>query len=146
MSRRRSGFSLLEVLVATGVLLACVVLLMQLSYLGRRRAETAEVLSTAQRLCQNKLNEMLCGVSPITAVDNQPLEDETDWTFSVEITPISRGLSAVRVSVAQPTPDGQQGQPKFALVRWVRSPAGYNTLDELPGSNPAGDGSGGTAP
>ena len=56
---RRSGFSLMEVLLATGILLGSLIVLGQLATVGRKHAHDAETLTTAQLLCQSKLNEIL---------------------------------------------------------------------------------------
>ena len=58
---RRSGFSLLEVIMATAILLGCLIVLGDLAAVGRRHARDAEDLTTAQWLCQTKLNEILAG-------------------------------------------------------------------------------------
>ena len=68
----RSGFSLMEVLLATAILLGSVIVLGELAGIGRQNANSAEELATAQRLCQNKLNEILAGLTSL-----EPVEAET---------------------------------------------------------------------
>lgn len=145
--RLRAGFSLMEVLMATSMLLASVIVLGELAGIGRRHASAARELATAQILCENKLNEILAGAAPMSAVDGEPLEDQPGWIFTVSIEPVSQtasaspsrersgspnsgdvGLSALTVTVApegenQPEKDHRSSK-EFSLTRWVRDSAG----------------------
>lgn len=124
---RRTAFSLLEVMLATATLLGCVIVLAQLAYLGRRQTHQAEDLAAAERFCLNKLNAILAGVEPLGPVENDMLDEEIGWTYSVEIEPLGRsGLAALRVTVYQdPTELGTAEQ--FTLVRWIRDPDALTT-------------------
>ncbi len=86
----RDGFSLMEVLVATSILLASVIVLGELAGIGRRQSSSARELAAAQILCGNKLNEILSGVLPFTDVDEEPVEEDPDWVYSVEIEPVNQ--------------------------------------------------------
>ena len=130
MSRR--GFSLLEVLLATGILLGSLIVLSELASIGRRRVRDAEALTTAQRICHTKIQEILAGLQDPVPVEAAEVEDEPGWFYSVQTEPVATqpGLVAVRVSVTQDAFEageeafllaaGQSGQ--FTLVRWVRDP------------------------
>lgn len=48
----REGFSLLEVVLATAVLLGCVIVLSHIAFVGRSHMESADQLSIAQLACQ----------------------------------------------------------------------------------------------
>jgi len=128
MKRRRpAGFSLMEVLLATSILLGCLIVLGELAYVGRKHAESSQDRSTAQLLCQSKLNELLAGAAPVEPVQSQPLDDRPGWVYSVELAPAGRlGLTAVRVTVAKDDAGRgqalQDGKPprQFTLVRWAR--------------------------
>lgn len=124
---RPAGFSLMEVLLASSILLGCLIVLGELSYVGRKHAESSQDLSTAQLLCQSKLNELLAGALPVEPVQSQPLDDNLGWLYSVELAPAGRlGLTAVRVTVAKDDSGRAQAlqdakPPKhFTLVRWAR--------------------------
>ena len=96
MKPNRAAFSLLEVLLATSLLLACAVVLAELANIGRAHAESADELASAQLACQTKLNEILCGATPAATVEKQPLEDMPGWLLSVEITSLEQpGLAAL---------------------------------------------------
>ena len=133
----RDGFSLMEVLMATSILLASVIVLGELAGIGRRQASAARELATAQILCENKLNEILAGAARWAEVDDEPIEEHSGWMYSVEIEPRPRtepagppGLVALKVTVA---PEESQRRrletehhaaKEFSLVRWARQPAG----------------------
>ncbi len=59
---RRRGFSLLEVLLATGILIGSSIVLMELATIGMQHAASARDRSHAQLICQTKLNEIVAGV------------------------------------------------------------------------------------
>ena len=134
----RNGFSLLEVLLATSILLGCAIVLGQLAHIGSRRARIAEELSTAEVLCETKMAELLAGVVPIDSVQEEPLEERPGWVVSIETTPtLQAGLTAVRVTIAQEVvPPAKSRQ--FSLVRWVRtSQNGATTTPETGPAEPA---------
>ena len=92
----------MEVLLATAILLASVLILMELASIGRYYVQSVEARSTAQMLCLTKLNELLSGAQPLQAIDERAIEDHPDWIYSVEITPVRQlPLAAVRVTVTQ---------------------------------------------
>lgn len=127
-SRRRAGFSLLEVMLATGILLGCLVVLGELAAVGRRHARDAEQLTEAQLLARSRLNEILAGAAPL---ESQPAGEAAElpgWSCKVAVEPLGRfGLSSVTVTVARvpagalDTPTESSGK-SFSLTRWVHSP------------------------
>jgi prepilin-type N-terminal cleavage/methylation domain-containing protein len=129
MSRR--GFSLLEVLLASSILLGCLIVLSELASIGRRHVCDAEDLITAERICQTKVNEIVAGLQEPVAVEYAEVEDEPGWFYSVETEPVRQhGLIAVRVTVTQDAADTPWPQ-EFALVRWVRDPDTPRGLGDL---------------
>jgi len=117
---------LIEMLLATAILLVAVGVLNELAHVGRHHARGAEDAAAAQRICNNLLDEILSGILPLDSVADTAVADEPDWTYSVELTPLdqlewSPTLAAIRVTV-KPTPeDAKPGKP-FSLTRWVRYP------------------------
>lgn len=69
----RGGFSLIEVILATAILLGSVVVLGELASMGRRQAEKGKKLAAAQQLCEQTLNEVLLGLRPLEPVEQEPL-------------------------------------------------------------------------
>ena len=65
VARPRQGFSLMEMLVATAILMVAVGVLTELADVGRQHARGAEDAATAERICQNVLDEVLCGARPL---------------------------------------------------------------------------------
>jgi len=119
---RRGAFSLLEVILATAILLGCLVVLFELARLGGRQARGAEDLSTAQRICQTKINRILAGLDYPEEVQEEEVEGEPGWYYSLETEPAEYpGLIAVRVRVTQDLTAMRHPQ-EFALVRWIRDP------------------------
>lgn len=135
---RKRGFSLLEVMLAIGILLACLTVLGEMAYVGRKTAEDVEQLTTAQLLCQTQLNSILAGSLPWDSADHQPIADAPGWVYTVEIQPLdSFDLAELRVTVSpEPTADDHQptGGRQFTLVRWMR-PSQPAALDGLSGGS-----------
>lgn len=119
---RRRGFSLLEVLLATSILIGSAIVLLELATIGNHHASSACNLSQSQLICQTKLNEILARAVPAEAVRPTALEDNPQWVYWVDLRPVSQSdLVALEVSAAyQPTPQKQSA--RFTLVRWVRDP------------------------
>lgn len=119
---RRDGFSLLEVMLAAGLLLGCLVVLSELANIGRIHVASAEDEATAARLCQNQLNAILSGLAPVASVQQEPLADAPGWWYAVEVEPSKqRGIAVLRITVGKEAESG--GRPmEFSLVRWLRDP------------------------
>ncbi len=114
----RRGFSLLEVMLATGILLGSVVVLGELARLGSRNVQAACAETEAERLAQSVLSQVIAeGGIPEQAV-GQPIENTPGWLYSIEVEPLDRpSLSALRITVAQDLPEEKQ-PIQFTLVRW----------------------------
>lgn len=136
----RSGVSLLEVLIATAMLFGAVVVLAELSQIGRRHAEATGERVVAQQLCHQKLHELVLGILPITAASG-PIEEVPGWVYLVEVEPLQDfeelvDLVRVHVTVEQDpqTPElaRRRNLRSFRLTRWLRI-SGSNPL--APGEN-----------
>ena len=127
MTRARPGFSLLEVILASAVLLASSVVLCQLLGIGREHSFRSEVTTQAQVLCQRTMNELLAGIVPFEPITDQEFHGDPEWSYSLDIEPLE-GRELLRVSITvteQTTSRTEATQPKsrprsFRLVRWVR--------------------------
>ncbi len=130
--RRREGFSLLEILLATTILLGAIAVLGQLAQLGLRNAGEASKQARAQQLCQNKLEAIVLRLEAAEAIEDVPLDEAPDWLYSIEIELVEReGMVAVRVSVKEDLPE--QSRPiEFSLIRWL--PTERSTFEETAGS------------
>jgi hypothetical protein len=134
-------------LLATAILLVAVGVLNELAALGGRHARGAEDAAAAQRICSNLLDEILSGIRPLESAADATVDDEPDWTYTVEITPVDQlewnpSLATVRVTVSPASGDGKPGKP-FSLTRWVRYPTEMadknDAASETPSSSEEGD-------
>lgn len=128
MTRRcRTGFSLLEVMLATSILLACLIVLGELASVGRRHARDAEQLTAAQLLCRSRLNEILAGAAPLESQAAGEAPELPGWSWKVQVEQLGRyGLSSVTVTVERVVPAALEtptagGGKSFSLTRWVHS-------------------------
>jgi len=118
---RRSGFTLLEIMLASSIFLGSVIVLGRLATIGRDHAVSADQLSRAQILCQTRLNEILAGIEPLEALSSEPMLEAPDWEISVEVGPTAHEqLSELKVTVALIIePDSRRRKEQFSLTRWV---------------------------
>ncbi|MCA9064697.1 MAG: hypothetical protein KDA96_16610, partial [Planctomycetaceae bacterium] len=77
--RNRSAFSLIEVILATAILMGSVIVLSRLAGMGRTMAQRAAAMSEAQRVCERTLNEIALGERPLQLVDRSPLLPVADF-------------------------------------------------------------------
>ncbi len=123
--KRSSGFSLLEVILATAILLACLFVLGQMAYVGRKDAEDAADATTAQLICRSKLNEILVGAAPVASVESQPVAEMPGWVYSVEVESLEQfGLVSLRITAMQDPAESesttsQRSGEQFSLTRWM---------------------------
>jgi type II secretion system protein I len=121
-ARGRSGFSLLEVLLATSILLGSAVVLGQLATIGRMHATAAHELVTAQLLCETRLNQLMLGALPLEEIEEEPVAEAPGWLYTVEILPTDEPeLSSLRVTVAEEE-RGARKPYRYSLTRWIRDP------------------------
>lgn len=144
---RRKGFSLLEVLLATSILVGCLAVLSELAAIGRQHADDAEKYTVAQSICQTRINEILAGLARPDSVENEELEDHPDWLCSVDTESLAQpGLLALRVTVTENVED--RPPREFTAVRWIRDPEyrGQATQSSSPWPQPPPDFGGGDQP
>ena len=124
LHRCRPAFSLLEVVIATGILLASVTLLAQLTSIGGRHLEGAREKAIAARLCQNKMALLMAGIDPMQPRKITPLAEDLDWEFQVALQETTTdNLVELKVSVRRIAPaeiaNTPVDKPWFTLRRWV---------------------------
>ena len=69
----RHGFSLMEVILATAMLMGSVVVLARLVNMGRNQAVRAAEYTEAHQLCEATLNEIVLGLRSAEPADDVPL-------------------------------------------------------------------------
>jgi len=122
----RDGFSLLEVIVALGILFGAIAVLGELARSGTRSARSARDLTQAQLLCESKLNEITAGLAPLESVQPTAMEGTGDskdqWLYSVEVGQADQNnLIPIRVTVEQNSQVVRQ-PVRFSLIRWMLDP------------------------
>lgn len=136
---KRAGFSLMEVILALTILAGAIAVLGEASRQSLRNAEAARDLARAQLLCESKLTEIACGLTPAQSVDNTPFDpamtasidpSEPAWLYSIEANPAEEeGLLSVRVTVTRDLPAARH-PVAVSIVRWLpdpnATPAGQN--------------------
>jgi general secretion pathway protein I len=132
-SGNRSGFSLLEILLALAILGGSLALLSRIAETGTSAAREARDLSVARILCQSKLSELLLdsmatGTSP-QSVSPGPAasfdsESTTPFNYSIDVQPAPLdGLLMILVTVEALDPNGGPPLASYSLMRWMVDPA-----------------------
>ena len=125
----RTGFSLLEILLALAILGGSLAILSRIVETGTNAARESTELSIARMMCQSKLGEiMLQGTTP-QSIASSPIESSdsfsmTTFEYSVEVQPGSmNGLLSLRVAVRALDPDNAATIATYSLTRWMIDPA-----------------------
>jgi len=120
--------SLLEVMLALAILGGAVAVIGELTRSAARDAEEARALTTAQLLCEAKMNEIVSRLLPAQAVFDVPIESlETldspgSWSYSILVEQVGQsGLLSVSVTVAQAA-ESVPRPVQFTLTRWMVDP------------------------
>ncbi len=103
---RRAGFSLLEVVIATAVLLGSVIVLSHIAFVGTAHMNGAEQYSAAQLVCQTRMNEILAGARLIEEVSGEAIPELPGWGLTVKVSSAGQpGLLAIEVTAAEASVD-----------------------------------------
>jgi type II secretory pathway pseudopilin PulG len=129
MTMKRRAFSLLEVILAIGILAGAVAVLGELARLALRNAQLARDTSRAQLFCEYQLNEILAGIAEPTSAGPSPCDVPCDpgepaWTYQVVVGNTSstvEGLLSIQVTVTQDLPP-EQHPVQVSLARWMLDP------------------------
>jgi len=117
---RREGITLLEIVLALGLMAIAMTLLAQLVFIGNRAARGARDLSKAQLYCESVMSEVVAGIMAPDSVSLTPLDADPKWLYSIDVgTTSSETLNAVRVTVQQ---DTESTRPTtFTMTQWISS-------------------------
>jgi hypothetical protein len=151
--RRGHGFSLLEVVLAFGILAIAFTMLNQLVSSGYRNAREAESMTEAQMLAENVLEEFTLGILPQNQVANMPVSmdngmlgiqmmEAPEWEYSIEWEPAPvEGLVMVLVRVNRTNVQQAAFYDSFELSRWIPDPMLNNQFNSgVGGQMPVGGG------
>lgn len=128
----RSGFSLLEILLALAILGSALAILSRIVDTGMIAARESRDLSAARILSQTKMAEILleaqAGISPqsVTNAEFETLFDSqpnAEFQYSVEVmsAPMD-GMLSIKVSVQSIDQDLGEARTSYSLMRWVIDP------------------------
>jgi type II secretory pathway pseudopilin PulG len=122
--------SLLEVVLAVAILGICIAIIGEAIRIGTRQAEESREMTTAQLLCESKLEELACGASPLESVTATAFELNPEWTYTIEPGSVdAQNLVQVRVTVQQA--ESNRLLPlSFSLTRWMLDPTVANAAEE----------------
>jgi type II secretion system protein I len=84
---RRSGFTLLEVMVSLAIFVSAFAALSQLYSLGTRAAVDAALQTQAAVRAETKMAEVVSGVESFEAASGMPFEDDANWSWTLELNP-----------------------------------------------------------
>lgn len=123
---KRSGISLLEVILAIAILGGSLAALSSVVISGADAAIDARMRSMAQLLCEGQMAQLLLNNVQPVPVQDQPIaspDPNTAFTLTVETQPAPlSGLLAIRVIVTGRAPDGSGRPASVSLVRWMVDP------------------------
>ena len=135
----RTGFSLLEVLVALAIFLFGLVAIGQLITLGSDRALEVQFQTQAVQLCQAKMAEVVAGAVPLSSQADAKFDEDPDWSWSLEAEQDSNSslLWNVKVTVTHPRPDGSKMEASLSQMVLDPSQRGSATDAALSSSSSA---------
>lgn len=116
------GLTLFEVLLSLSIFMGAMVVLSQLWYGGVRASVQTQLRTQAILRCESKLNEVVAGILPLQSVGDTPFEDDSTWTWNLQVTPGPHAdVWLVVVNVSHP---GQGGLSSSGhqLTRLIRDP------------------------
>ena len=125
------GLSLLEVMIATGIMAASSMALMRLARIGNEHARRSESLSEVVMLAQNKLHALEAGIERLEPAEHQPFAHQPDWEYTLQAEPHpTPGLWRISIAVfPRPHTSTRSGAPSRA------GPAGgLSTTTDIPPS------------
>jgi len=100
--RRRSGLTLIEILLASVILAGALAALSQQNATGVEAALRSQLETEAAVQCQSKLNRLLAEGVPAGDVTDQPVDHDERWRWSARIGPSDyAGLKWLTVTVHQ---------------------------------------------
>jgi prepilin-type N-terminal cleavage/methylation domain-containing protein len=140
--RNRSGFTLLEVLIALAILLIALAALSRLLTMGGNFARDANQQTECVRLAQSKLNEVWAGVVPLQSQGDTPFDENPDylWSLDAENDPNVTNLWDITVTVSRPQAGG--GKMTVTLSHMLIDPSIRGSM--INSSGTTGGSSGGT--
>src|SRR5262245_43373405 len=121
---KRTGLSLLEVLVALAIFLISLIGIGRLITLAADRARDVQQQALAIQMCESKLAEAAAGVLTLgTSQPSTPFDEDPSWEWSMDCDQAANmpGLWSVTIHVTRARPDGSKVE--VALPEMVLDPS-----------------------
>jgi type II secretion system protein I len=120
----RCGFTLLEVIIATAVLLGSITVLFQLISIGQRSSTQGQFRSDAVLIAETKMNEAVAGVIELNSTTEEDVADYPGWLWSMTVDDTGLdGLLQVTIIVRRDAPTTQAAaQHEYSMTRYLRDP------------------------
>lgn len=119
---RRSGFTLLEVIVSLSIFVAAFAALSQLFSLGAQAAVDAALQTQAAVRAEAKMAEVVAGIESFEAAEETPFEDDPNWSWSLELNVSEAHVDVYEMIVTVVFQSGSGPPTSFSLVRFRRDP------------------------
>src|SRR5947209_632523 len=120
---RRSGLSLLEVIIATAIFLMALIGLRQLISVAGDHALEVEMRSQATRMCHSKMAELQAAIPPLlTANDTFDEDPDYSWSLDVEAGTVPN-LWVATVRVTKQRPGNPDNPIEVALTQMLLDPS-----------------------
>lgn len=120
----------MEVVIALGIFIGSLAALSQLSNNGMSAAVQARLLTHAVLRCESKLNEVAAAVEPLQAINDQPFEDDANWTWTLTSTPGPHAdLLLVTVTVKY-FKQSELSATSYSISRLIRDPLVFQQATE----------------
>lgn len=138
-SYRRTGLTLLEVILALAILGMALAAISQLISLGARAASESRELTRAQIIAESILAQLAADALPVETFERLQVPYEPNWVYSTLVEGTDQpGLVAVHVVVEQRLPTSEY-PIRFVVTRWMVDPeviaAGEETVIEPVGAD-----------
>jgi prepilin-type N-terminal cleavage/methylation domain-containing protein len=117
--RRRSGFTLVEVLVALVVAVAAMALLSQGFGTGARASTSSQFATRAALMAQRVVTDFETGLLPLGSNQNGGFDDDPDFSYTTvsETDSVLTGLTKLTITVKW---EERNQEHTFVLVRLMR--------------------------
>ena len=131
--QQQSGFTLLEILLTTAVLVIGLTAVFQTTRSALQSISAARELTEAQIACQTLLQELLAQSAPIKPDTGRAVAHLPHWKLRVDLYPAPQSrLYVLHLSAQQFSPlDGMLLGIRYQLIRWIPAERG-----ELPAAQP----------
>ncbi len=118
--QKRSGFTLLEIVLAIALAAIALSLLSQLVSMGNQAASVARDSSKAQLIAESVMAQVMAGIMPAQTTSGV-WELDSMWSYNIDVTlGASQTINIVRVSVIH---NVESSRPTtFNLTQWLAIP------------------------